>query len=117
MEHSITRVQSTDQAERPLAARITLPPAVAIAPDAQARVAAWRADIADQPAGAALALLLADHPAANGLIAGFAESAPYLWDLVRAEPARLLTLLQSDPDIRFEALLAGAARSAAATRD
>src|ERR1700736_2180877 len=116
MEHSITRAaQSNGQAESLLAKRIALPPAVAVADDA--RVQAWLADIADRPAAAALAQLLADHPAVNGLIAGFSAGAPYLWDLVRAEPARLLALLQSDPDRRFEDILAGAARSAAATRD
>src|ERR1700722_7454930 len=118
MEHSITRAaQSTDQAERLLAKRIAVPGAVPVAHHAQARVAAWLADIADQPPAAALKQLLADHPAAARLIAGFTESAPYLWDLVRAAPARLLTLLQSDPDDCFEEILAAAARSAAATRD
>jgi glutamate-ammonia-ligase adenylyltransferase len=118
MEHSITRAaQSTARAEGLLAERIALPEAVSAGHDALARVAAWLADIADQPGAAALAQLLADHPAANGLIAGFTESAPYLWDLVRAAPERLLTLLQSDPDPRFEDILAGAARAAAATRD
>jgi glutamate-ammonia-ligase adenylyltransferase len=90
---------------------------VPVAHDALARVAAWLADIADQPAAAALTGLLADHPAVHALIARFTESAPYLWDLVRADPARLLTLLQSDPDARFEDILAAAVRSAAATQD
>ena len=118
MEHSITRTaQSADQAESLLAGRIALPEAISVAPGAQARLAAWLADIADQPAAAALAQLVAGHPAVNGLIAGFVERAPYLWDLVRAEPARLLSLLQSDPDRRLEDILAGAAASAAATRD
>jgi glutamate-ammonia-ligase adenylyltransferase len=116
MEHSTHPAQSTIQAERMLAPRIALP-RVPVADAARARVAAWLADIADQPAAPALAGLLADHPAAHALIAGFAEGAPYLWDLVRAEPMRILTLLQSDPDLRFEDILAGAARSAAATRD
>ena len=117
MEPSIARAaQSADQAAS-LAKRIALPDAVAVAPDAQARVAAWLADLADQPAAAALAQLAADHPAVPGLLAGFCESAPYLWDLVRAEPARLVALLQSDPDRRFEDILVGAARSADATRD
>jgi glutamate-ammonia-ligase adenylyltransferase len=116
MEHSITRAaQSTDQAESLLAKRIALPPAAAGADDA--RVAAWLADMADRPTAAALAQLFADHPAVNGLIAGFSAGAPYLWDLVRVDPARLLTLLRSDPDLRFEHILAGAARSAAATAD
>ena len=116
-EHSITpAAQSSDQAGA-LAGRVTLPGGAAVAPDAQAPVAAWLAEIADEPAAGALARLLADFPAVNGLLAGFAQSAPYLWDLVHAAPARLLTLLQSDPDARFEDILAGAARSANATAD
>jgi glutamate-ammonia-ligase adenylyltransferase len=116
MEHSITRTaHCADQAESLLAVRIALPGAIPVAPGGEARVAAWLADIAGQPAAAALVQLLAEHPAVNGLIAGFAVGAPYLWDLVRAEPARLLSLLQSDPDRRFEDTLSGAAASAAAT--
>jgi len=117
MEHSITRAAfPTLQAGRLLATSIALP-RVPAADAAQARVSAWLADIAVEPAAAALAGLLADQAAVRGLIAGFAEGAPYLWDLARAEPARLLTLLQSDPDARFDEILAGAAVTAAATRD
>jgi [glutamine synthetase] adenylyltransferase / [glutamine synthetase]-adenylyl-L-tyrosine phosphorylase len=117
MEHSITRAApSKNHAGRPLAARIALP-RVPSADAARARVAAWLTDIADQPAAAALAQLLAGHAAVRELIAGFADGAPYLWDLARTDPARLLTLLQSDPDARFEDILAGAAAAAAATDD
>jgi glutamate-ammonia-ligase adenylyltransferase len=116
MEHSITRAaQSTIHAEQLLATRIALP-RVPAADAAQARVKAWLA-VADQPAAAALTQLLADHAAVRELIAVFADGAPYLWDLVRADPARLLTLLQSDPDARFEDVLAGATATAAATLD
>jgi glutamate-ammonia-ligase adenylyltransferase len=122
MEHSIKGVaEPATLTEQRLADRIAAPvlPVAPAAPalDAQARVEAWLADIADRSTAAALARILADQPAANGLIAGFAERAPYLWDLVLAEPARLLTLLQSDPDIRFEDILAGAAAAAAAMPD
>jgi len=117
MEHSFTpAAPSVDHASR-LVERILLPDDVAFADDARARVAAWLAEIAGEPAAAALARLLADHPAANELLAGFAQSAPYLWDLVRAAPARLLTLLQSDSDAHFEEILAAATRSAAVTPD
>jgi len=118
MEHSITPAANHPaQAEQRLAGRITPAPALPADPAAQARVKDWLATIADQPAAAALVQILADHPAANELIAGFAEGAPYLWDLVRAAPARLLALLQSDPDSRLEVILAGAAAAAAATPD
>ena len=102
MEHSIPRAaRSSDQAEGILARRIALAGAAPVAHDAQVRVTAWLADIADQPAAAALMRLLAEHPAVRELLAGFSGSAPYLWDLVRADPARLATLLQSDPEARF----------------
>ena len=118
MEHAIPRAaRSSDQAEGSLARRIALAGAVPVAPDAQARVTAWLADIADQLAAAALVRLLADHPAVHALLAGFSDSAPYLWDLVRADPGRLATLLQSDPDARFADILAAADRAAAATPD
>src|SRR5580704_12030816 len=117
MEHSITRAAPTTiQADRQLAARIVLP-RVPAADAARARVVVWLADIAGEPAAAALAQLLAGHAAVRELVAGFAEGAPYLWDLARADPARLLTLLQSDPDARFEDILMGAAAAAAATDD
>src|SRR5258708_723365 len=86
MEHSITRAeQSTLQAGRLLATSIALP-RVPASDAAQARVSDWLADIAEQPAAAALARLLADQAAARGLSAAFAEGAPYLWGPARAGP-------------------------------
>jgi [glutamine synthetase] adenylyltransferase / [glutamine synthetase]-adenylyl-L-tyrosine phosphorylase len=121
MEHSTTRVaEPPARAEQRLAdciaAHAPAAPA-APAPEAQALVADWLAEIADRRAAAALAEIFAGYPAVNGLIAGFAARAPYLWDLVRAGPERLLTLLQSDPDSRFEDILADAAAAAAVTPD
>ncbi len=86
------------------------------APPPDRRVADWLAEIAPTAAGSELARLFADHPAVEDLIARFAQGAPYLWDLVRADPARLAALLASDPGERFEAILAQAARAAAAIR-
>ncbi|HEY6256848.1 MAG TPA: bifunctional [glutamine synthetase] adenylyltransferase/[glutamine synthetase]-adenylyl-L-tyrosine phosphorylase, partial [Xanthobacteraceae bacterium] len=118
MEHSITpAAQAGNQAQGPLARRIVLTPAFAAAPEAQARVADWLAEIADRPAAAALAQLLAEQPAVRALLGQFTQGAPYLWDLVRADPARLLALLQSDPAQCFEDILGRAAHAAAATPD
>jgi len=113
MEHSITPAADVG----PLARLIALTPASAPAPEAQARVADWLAGIGPQEGAPALARLLAEHPAAQALLARFAQSAPYLWDLVHADPARLLALLQTDPAQRFEAILDHAARAAATTHD
>src|SRR5271155_218054 len=99
MEHSTTRpAEPADRAEASLARRIELAARLGLllGAEAQARVAAWLREIAVEPAGATLAQLLRDHPGVNRLIVGFAESAPYLWELARAEPVRLVTLLESD---------------------
>jgi glutamate-ammonia-ligase adenylyltransferase len=100
-----------------LARRVTAAPYLSEAGEAHARVASWLAEMAGTPAGTALERLLADHANINALIAGLAEGSPHLWDLVRADPARLVTLLQSDPDSRFDAILASATQAVAATTD
>src|SRR5262249_30674811 len=45
------------------------------------------------------------YPAARALIEGIAEGSPYLWDLIRADPARLVRLLNADPDRRLPEIL------------
>src|SRR5580700_6492430 len=81
-----------------------------------ARVTAWLAEIKTSAADKALAALNAGHPALGGLLASIAETAPYLWDLIRADPAGLENLVTSDPDSALAALLVNAQRSAAAAR-
>jgi glutamate-ammonia-ligase adenylyltransferase len=53
----------------------------------------------------------------DALTMGLAEGSPYLWELARAEPERLAQLLESDPERRFDDILAGATRAIAATQD
>ena len=84
--------------------------------DGTARVTAWLGEIKASAAGKALAALTAEHPALGDLLASIAETAPYLWDLIRADPARFVGLITSDPDSALAALLANAKRSAAAAR-
>jgi glutamate-ammonia-ligase adenylyltransferase len=50
--------------------------------------------------------IFAENPAVGTLIEGIAEGSPYLWDLIRADPERCLTLLTADPDRHLSALLA-----------
>ena len=50
--------------------------------------------------------LFARHPQVKALIEGIAEGSPYLWDLIRAAPARLSALLSADPEQYFASLLA-----------
>ena len=79
----------------------------------RARLAEWLASNARKTAGRALKSLIAEHPPLASLLGGIAEAAPYLWDLIGADPARLVRLLSRDPDDELAALLA-ATRSAAA---
>src|SRR4051794_25712514 len=50
--------------------------------------------------------IFAENPCVRALIEGIAEGSPYLWDLIRADPARCLTLLTADPERHFPSLLA-----------
>jgi len=83
-------------------------------PEGAARAADWLADIEASTAGKALPALRAEHPAFANLLASIAATAPYLWDLIRADPARLHRLATGDPDRALASLLAQAQRSAGA---
>src|SRR5262249_34064004 len=92
-------------------------PCLLAAEDARARVEAWLAEIADTAAGATLSRILAGHPKVAALIAGLADGSPFLWELIRAEPERLVTLLASHPDRRLAAIIADTTRAIAETED
>jgi glutamate-ammonia-ligase adenylyltransferase len=94
------------------AARVIAPTAV---PDAagRAEVGDWLVDIAGAADAASLSHILAVHPAIRALLDAVASSSPYLWDLVRADPARLVALLQADPDERLAVRLGEAAEAVA----
>jgi len=97
-----------------LARRLMRAPRLVDAAAARKRVAAWLAT----PAGAAPAALVDAMPPVRTLIEGIADGSPYLWDLIERDGARLLTVLQSDPDEHLAALLAATTRAmATATRD
>jgi len=78
LEHSFARPPGpAARGEGPLAGRIRPAAEIRAAGDASARLADWLGEIAATSAGEALARLLADHSAVEGLIAGFAANAPY----------------------------------------
>jgi glutamate-ammonia-ligase adenylyltransferase len=82
----------------------------------RAQVAEWLPSIGRTTSGKALASLVAGHPALAKVLGGIADSAPYLWELARADPARLLRLLINDPETEWAALLAGLRKAAAAAK-
>ena len=96
---------------RRLGGALPLPSAQAIA-----CVADFLASVKVNPAGRALKSLVRAHPPVAKLLGGIAEAAPYLWELVRADPARFVRLLDSNPDAMLAALLAETESAAAATQ-
>ncbi len=111
------RATKTGLAKKALARRIVRAPVLANPDGAAALVAEWMESIAATPVGPALTKLLSERPMAGRLIAGIADGSPYLWDLVETDPARLLAILQSDPDTRLRARLAETSHAVAASRD
>jgi [glutamine synthetase] adenylyltransferase / [glutamine synthetase]-adenylyl-L-tyrosine phosphorylase len=81
------------------------------------RVSYWLASIAAATgAGKTLGNLVRKTPAVLQLVGGIADSAPYLWDLISADAARLLRLLTHDPDLELASLLAATRRASASAR-
>ncbi len=100
-----------------LARRIAAAPSLGDAEAAHARVEGWIGELAGTPVGETLKRLLADHPIVGGLLAGVGEGSPHLWDMVRADPERLVAILQCDPDKRFDLILVDATRAIAAAAE
>jgi len=84
-------------------------------PSAGARkaISAWLSGIARKTSGKALKSLVEEDQALARILAGIAETSPYLWDLLQADLSRTTRLLTQDPEDELAALL-GATRAAAA---
>ncbi|HXD14037.1 MAG TPA: bifunctional [glutamine synthetase] adenylyltransferase/[glutamine synthetase]-adenylyl-L-tyrosine phosphorylase [Xanthobacteraceae bacterium] len=84
-------------------------------PSAGARkaISAWLSRIAQKTSGKALKSLVEEDQALARILAGIAETSPYLWDLLQADLSRTTRLLTQDPADELAALL-GATRAAAA---
>ncbi|EFI51593.1 bifunctional [glutamine synthetase] adenylyltransferase/[glutamine synthetase]-adenylyl-L-tyrosine phosphorylase [Afipia sp. 1NLS2] len=101
---------------RPLAARFVTNP-TPFAPDqAQQRVAGWLADLPGEDAGVWRAVI-DGHSHANAILHGIAEFSPYLFDLIRLDPARGLRVFTCRPEDHMTALIAQARNEAAAAAD
>lgn len=105
------------ESEKVLALEILDAPKLSSAKASRARVAEWLAEIGRTAPGKALKALIASSPKVEALLAGLADGSPYLWELASAEPARLLGVLEADPDKRFAELLTETARAVGATKD
>ncbi len=79
-----------------------------------ARVAGLFAGGKTAAAGRALKARLRAHPPLAKLLGGIAEASPYLRELIQADAARFLRLLDGDPDATLAALLSATQNAAAA---
>ena len=89
----------------------------AFAPDqADKRLAGWLAEL--EPAQAsAITSLSAQFSHVRAILAGIAETSPYLFDLMRADAARLLRLLECDPELHLAELIEQTSLAVAAAAD
>src|SRR5437762_10783855 len=98
-----------DADQHGLAGRFVDGPHVAAPDQAEQRLADWLTDLAPGQA-AAIADLVARFPRAKTILLGIAEFSPYLFDLVRADAARLIRLLACDPEPHLAALIENTSR-------
>jgi [glutamine synthetase] adenylyltransferase / [glutamine synthetase]-adenylyl-L-tyrosine phosphorylase len=90
-------------ADRDLAARFAAGPHLAASDKAEQRLTAWLAELEPEQAAAIDDLL--DHGFARTILLGITEFSPYLFDLVRADAARLIRLLRCDPQAHLAWLI------------
>src|SRR6202521_5978462 len=87
-----------------LAARVVDGPHVSVPDKAEQRLADWLSDLAPEQA-AAIDGLSVRFPVAKTILLGIAEPSPYLFDLVRADSARAIRLLESEPEAYLARLI------------
>jgi glutamate-ammonia-ligase adenylyltransferase len=88
---------------RALAARFVDGPHVSTPDRAEQILLDWLADL--EPAQAAELRAQLDRPAVKTILLGIAEFSPYLFDLIRADAARLIRLLKCEPEMHLRALI------------
>jgi [glutamine synthetase] adenylyltransferase / [glutamine synthetase]-adenylyl-L-tyrosine phosphorylase len=86
-----------DADQHRLAARLVGGPHVSAPDKAEQRLTDWLTDLASEQA-TTIDRLLARFPLARTILLGIAEASPYLFDLVRADGARLIRLLECEPE-------------------
>jgi len=84
-------------AKAALAARFVDGPRLSDPDKAGQRLTEWRSGLAAEQA-AAIDDILVRFPLAKTILLGIAEASPYLFDLVRADSARAIRLLECEPE-------------------
>ncbi len=106
---------NADKHGESLATRFVEAPHIAASRSDERRFENWLAEL--EPAQSARIEALLAFPFARNILDGIAEFSPYLFDLVRADPLRLIRLLECEPDAQLAALVAEARGAVLATSD
>ncbi|MHC2520805.1 glutamine synthetase adenylyltransferase [Bradyrhizobium diazoefficiens] len=106
---------NADKHGESLAARFAEAPHIAASTTDERRFESWLAEL--EPAQSARLEALLVQPFGRNILVGIAEFSPYLFDLVRADPLRLIRLLECDPDTHLAALIAEARGAVLAAPD
>lgn len=99
-----------------LAARVAAAPRLYAEGDARKRLADWIDDLSSEQRQG-LNDICASFPRARALLEGIAEASPYLFDLLRGDPARAIRVLGCDPDRHIAHLVASIRHQLAAATD
>jgi [glutamine synthetase] adenylyltransferase / [glutamine synthetase]-adenylyl-L-tyrosine phosphorylase len=103
-----------DNADRRcLAARFVDGPLLSAPLEAEQRLQGWLVDLEPGQA-AAISQRGAQFPRARTILLGIAEASPYLFDLMRADAARAIRLLDCDPDRHLAELVEDTCRDVSA---
>jgi len=92
-----------------LAARLAERPHVSAPNDAERHLADWLVGL-EPTQSAAIREFAQRYPFVKTILLSFAEASPYLFDLVRADGARLIRLFESDPESHLSRLIENARR-------
>jgi [glutamine synthetase] adenylyltransferase / [glutamine synthetase]-adenylyl-L-tyrosine phosphorylase len=102
-----------DAGQHCLAARFVGGPHVSAPDKAEQRLQDWLTDLASEQA-ATIRHVMGRYPFARTIVLGIAEASPYLFDLVCANGARLIRLLECEPEAHLAQLIERTCREVAA---
>jgi glutamate-ammonia-ligase adenylyltransferase len=104
---------ATGAVQPSLAAQFVSGPQLFAPAEAEQRFGEWLVDL-DAAQAQALRGLIDQYPDLKATLLGIAEASPYLFELIRNDPARLLRLLDCDPESHLATLIAETAANVAA---
>ncbi|MBN9004733.1 MAG: bifunctional [glutamine synthetase] adenylyltransferase/[glutamine synthetase]-adenylyl-L-tyrosine phosphorylase [Rhizobiales bacterium] len=87
-----------------LATRLVDGPKVFALADSERRLEDWLSDLTPEQSGA-IRTLAGASPRLQAILLGVAESSPYLFDLMRADPDRMLRLFRGEPERELARLI------------